>query len=156
MAPHSSTLAWKIPWTAESGRQQSKGSLRVEHSWATSLSFSCIGGWNGNPLQCSCLENPKDGGAWLASVYGVAQSWTWLKRLSSSSSRKKIYQGTETSLKSNVKYWTNWMSSNRTWDLIKVMNSRSSIKSLPIFNYINLYSVLEWSEIKDRVWFYSI
>ena len=39
---------------------------------------------NGNPLQCSCLENPRDGGAWWAAVYGVAQSWTRLKRLSSS------------------------------------------------------------------------
>ena len=38
---------------------------------------------NGNPLQCSCLENPRDGGAWWAAVYGVAQSWTRLKRLSS-------------------------------------------------------------------------
>ena len=45
-----------------------------------------IGEGNGNPLQCSCLENPRDGGAWWAAVYGVAQSWTWLKRLSSSSS----------------------------------------------------------------------
>ena len=43
---------------------------------------------NGNPLQCSCLENPRDGGAWWAAVYGVAESWTWLKRLSSSSSAK--------------------------------------------------------------------
>ena len=41
---------------------------------------------NGNPLQCSCLENPRDGGAWWAAIYGVAQSWTRLKRLSSSSS----------------------------------------------------------------------
>ena len=41
---------------------------------------------NGNPLQCSCLENPRDGGAWWAAIYGVAQSWTPLKRLSSSSS----------------------------------------------------------------------
>ena len=41
---------------------------------------------NGNPLQCSCLESPRDGGAWWAAVYGVAQSWTRLKRLSSSSS----------------------------------------------------------------------
>ena len=46
-----------------------------------------IGVGNGNPLQCSCLENPRDGGAWLAAVYGVAQSRTRLKRLSSSSSR---------------------------------------------------------------------
>src|SRR5574342_220666 len=49
-------------------------------------SLSCIGEGNGNPLQCSCLENPRDGGAWWAAVCGVAQSWTRLKRLSSSSS----------------------------------------------------------------------
>ena len=50
------------------------------------FSLSCIGEGNGNPLQCSCLENPRDGGAWWAAVYGVAQSRAWLKRLSSSSS----------------------------------------------------------------------
>ena len=50
------------------------------------LSLSCIGEGNGNPIQCPCLENPRDGGAWWASIYGVAQSWTWLKQLSSSSS----------------------------------------------------------------------
>ena len=52
--------------------------------------LSCIGGGNGNPLQCSCLENPRDGGAWWAAVYGVAQSRTWLKWLSSSSSSSII------------------------------------------------------------------
>ena len=50
------------------------------------FSLSCIGEGNGNPLQCSCLENPRDGRAWWAAVYGVAQSWTLLERLSSSSS----------------------------------------------------------------------
>ena len=84
MAPHSSTLAWKIPWTEDPGGLQSMGSLRVEHDWVTSLSLSCIGEGNGNPLQCSCLENPRDGEAWWAAVYGVSQSWTWLKRFSSS------------------------------------------------------------------------
>ena len=49
------------------------------------FSLSYIGEGNGNPLQCSCVENPRDGGAWWAAVYGVAQSWTQLKRLSSSS-----------------------------------------------------------------------
>ena len=73
MAPNSSTLAWKIPWVEEPGRLQSTGSQRVRHDWATSLSLSCIGEGNGNPLQCSCLENPRDGGAWWAAVYGVAQ-----------------------------------------------------------------------------------
>ena len=48
------------------------------------FSLSCIGEGNGNPVQCSCLENPRDGGAWCAAVYGVAQSRTRLKRLSSS------------------------------------------------------------------------
>ena len=49
------------------------------------FSLSCIGEGNGNPLQCSCLENPRDGGAWWAAVYGVAQNRTQLKQLSSSS-----------------------------------------------------------------------
>ena len=51
--------------------------------------LSCIGEGNGNPLQCSCLENPRDGEAWWAAIYGVAQSRTLLKRLSSSSSSSK-------------------------------------------------------------------
>ena len=83
MAPHSSTLACKIPWTEEPGGLQSMGSLRVGHDWATSL--SCIGEGNGNPLQCFCLENPRDGEAWWTVVYGVIQSRTRLKWLSSSS-----------------------------------------------------------------------
>ena len=55
------------------------------------FSLSSIGEGNGNPLQCSCLENPRDGGAWWAAVYGVAQSRTWLKRLSSSSSMLYLF-----------------------------------------------------------------
>ena len=51
------------------------------------FSLSCIGEGNGNPLQCSCLENPRDGGVWWAAIYGVSQSRTRLKRLSSSSSQ---------------------------------------------------------------------
>ena len=88
MAPHSSALAWKIPRMEKLGRLQSMRSLRVRHDWATSLSLSlpCIGEGNGNPVQCSCLENPRDGGAWWADIYGVSQSWTWLKQFSSSSS----------------------------------------------------------------------
>ena len=84
VATHSRTLAWKIPWKEEPGRLQSMGSLRVRYDWASSLSR--IGEGNGNPLQRSCLENPRDGGAWGAAVYGVTQSRTRLKRLSSSSS----------------------------------------------------------------------
>ena len=133
MAPHSNTLAWKIPWMEEPGRLQSMGSRRVGHDWATSLSLFtfmywrrkwqptpvflpresqgwgslvgcrlwghrvghdwatslslftlCIGEGNGNPLQYSCLENPRDGGAWWAAFYVVAQSRTRPKWLSSS------------------------------------------------------------------------
>ena len=66
------------PW----GREESDTTERLH----CLFSLSCIGEGNGNPLQCSCLENPRDGGAWWAAVSGVAQSWTQLKRLSSSSS----------------------------------------------------------------------
>ena len=83
MARHSSTLAWKIPWMEEPGRLQSMGSLGVRHDLATSLSR--IGEGNGNPLQYSCLENPRDRGAWWAAIHGLAQSQTRLKQLSSSS-----------------------------------------------------------------------
>ena len=74
MAAHSSTLAWKIhgwrslegcsPW----GGEESDTTERLHFHF----SLSCIGEGNGSPLQCSCLENPGDGGAWRAAVYGVA------------------------------------------------------------------------------------
>ena len=103
MAPHSSTLlpgkshGWRSlvgcsPW----GRWESDTTEQLHFPF----SLPCIGEGNGNPLQCSCLENPRDGGAWSAAVYGVTQSWTRLKRLSSSSSsdqngqiqRQKLHQ----------------------------------------------------------------
>ena len=68
MATHSSTLAWKTPQTEEPCRLQSMGSQSQ-----TSLSLSCIGEGNGNPLQCSCLENPRNGGAWQAAVHGATE-----------------------------------------------------------------------------------
>ena len=88
MAPHSSTLAWKIPWTEEPGRLQSMGLLESDMTERLHFHFSlsCIGEGNGNPLQCSCLENPRDRGASWAAISGVTQSRTRQKRLSSSSS----------------------------------------------------------------------
>ena len=90
MALHSSTLAWKIhgrrslvdcsPW----GCKESDMTERLHFH----LSLSCIG--EGNPLQYSCLENPRDGEAWCAAVYGVTQSRTRLKRLSSTSSSRLV------------------------------------------------------------------
>ena len=81
MALHYSTLAWKIPWTEEPGRLQCMRSLGVRQTERLHFHFSvsCIGEGNGNPLQCSCLENPRDRGAWWAAVYVVAQSRTRLK-----------------------------------------------------------------------------
>ena len=70
------------PW----GREESDTTERLGFHF----SLACIGKGNGNPLQCSCLENPRDGEAWLAAVYGVAQSQTRLKRLSSSSSSNQL------------------------------------------------------------------
>ena len=92
MAPHSSTLVWRIPWTEEPGRLQSMGSLESDKTERLPFHFSlsCIGEGTGNPLQCSCLENPRDRGAWWATISGVAQSRTRLKQLSSRSSSKAI------------------------------------------------------------------
>ena len=86
VAPHSSTFAWKIPWMGEPGGLQFMGWLESDTTERLHFHFSlsCIGERNGNPLQCSCLENPRDGEAWWAAVYGVAQSRTRLKWLSSS------------------------------------------------------------------------
>ena len=96
-----SSLFWKRKWQPTPGllpgKSQGRRSLVGCSPWGHEESdtteqlhfhcaLSCIGEGNGSPLQCSCLENPRDRGAWWAAVYGVAQSQTRLKRLSSSSS----------------------------------------------------------------------
>ena len=92
-------MHWRRKWQPTPvflpGESQGRGSLAGCCLWGPTesdmtdfhfhFSLSCTGEGNGNPLQYSCLENPRDGGAWRAAVYGVAQSWTRLKRLSSSS-----------------------------------------------------------------------
>ena len=85
MATHSSILAWRIPWMEEPGGLLSVGSHSQIRLKQLSM-HACIEEGNGNPCQCSCLENPRDSGVWWVAVYGVAQSQTQLKRLSSSSS----------------------------------------------------------------------
>ena len=93
MAPHSSTLAWKIPCMEEPvgcspwGRKESDMTEQLHFHF----SLWCIGEGNGNPLQCSCLENPRDGGAWWAAISVVAQSRTRQKWLSSSSNSHLKY-----------------------------------------------------------------
>ena len=94
MAPHSSTLAWKIPWTEEPGGLQSMGSLRVGCDWATSLSLFTFMHWR-RKWQSTPVFLPGESqgrGAWWAAVYGVAQSRTWLKRLSSSSTHTVLFK----------------------------------------------------------------
>ena len=86
------SLVGCCPW----GRKESDTTERLHFHFL----LSCIGEGNGNPLQCSCLENPRDGGVWWAAFYGVAQSRTWLKRLSSSSSSSSFA-------------WENW--ENTCW-----------------------------------------
>ena len=91
MATHSSTLAWKIPWTEEPGRLQSMGSLRVRHDWATSLSVFTLMHWRRKwqPTPVFLPGESQGRGAWWAAIYGVAQSRTRLKWLSSSSSKQR-------------------------------------------------------------------
>ena len=88
MAPHSSTLAWKLPWTEEPGSLQSMGSLRVGHDWVTSLLPSTFMHWRRKwqPTSVLAWRILGMGGAWWAAIYGVAQSQTQLTWLNSSSS----------------------------------------------------------------------
>ena len=94
MAPDSSTLAWEIPWMEEPGRLQSMGSLRVRYNWATSLSLSCIGEGNGNPLQCSCLENPgtgEPGGLLSMGLPRVRHDWSDLTEAAAAVTSNRVH-----------------------------------------------------------------
>ena len=93
MAPHPSTLAWKISWMEKPGGLQSMGSLRVGQDWATSLSRFTFMHWRRKwqPTPVFLPGESQDGGAWRAAVYGIAQSRTRLKWLSSSSKAWKFW-----------------------------------------------------------------
>ena len=106
MAPHSSTPAWKIPRAEEPGGLQSMGSRRVGHDWATSLPLLTFMHWRRKwqPTPLFLPGESRDGGAWWAAVYGVAQSRTRPKRLSSSS----INTRTQSSLGIILHTWENW------------------------------------------------
>ena len=96
MAPHSSTLAWRIPWTEEPGRLQFMGSWRVGHDWETSLSLFTFMHWRRKwqPTPVFLPGESQGWWAWWAAISGVAQSRTQLKQLSSSSRyiyMKEIY-----------------------------------------------------------------
>ena len=146
MATHSSTFAWKIPWTEEPGRLQSLGSLESDTTERLHFPFSlsCTGEGNGNPLQCSCLENPREGEAWWAAVYGVTQSRTRLKRLSSSSSNcqrwhpKKSNQTLEACCNTLL---LSPQSCRTLWDPMNYKSPGSSVHG------ISQARILEWTAI---------
>ena len=112
---HPSTLAWKIPWMEEPGRLQSMGSRRVGLDWATSLSLFTFMHWRRKwqPTQCSCLENPRDGGAWWAAIYGVAQSRTRLTRLNSN--ENPVCETVKETQMYWTVFWTLWERAKVGW-----------------------------------------
>ena len=111
------------------------------------FSLSCLGEGNGNPLQCSCLENPRDGAAWWAAVYGVAQSQTWLKRLSSSSS----------SSSSGTKQWIHCSLLGENEKCVFFFNLRKKKKELfgqPITVSLLIYFLDDWCKWVFKVPYY--
>ena len=113
MATQSGTLVWKILWMEEPGRLQSMRPRRVRHDWVTSLSlFTFMHGRR--KWQPTSLENPRDRGAWWAAVYGVAQSRTRLKWLSSSSSKCDL----EAEGEGGDREWDGWMAEDEMVDSI--------------------------------------
>ena len=118
------------------------------------FSLSCIGEGNGNPLQCSCLETPMDRGAWWATVYGVAQSWTQLNRLSSSSS-----SNTETP-PGGMLPRTCRPQSNYTWGLMMLTPTSSLSEEWPGANHavtIKLVTIFpSWGHMVWRAWAHCV
>ena len=147
MAPHSSTLAWKIPQTEEPCGLQSMGSRRVGYHWATSLSLFTFMHWRRKwqPTPVFLPGESQDGGAWWAAIYGVAQSRTRLKPLSSSSSSNGARRGQRGQMKGK-KF------SSLTWDNFVTYNVISIIVFLRKYFYIN-FSQLYWN-IMYKNWTY--
>ena len=139
MAPHSSTLAWKIPWTEEPGGLQSMGSLRVGHDWATSLPLFTFMHWKRkwHPTPVFLLGESQGRGAWWAAVYGVTQSRTRLKRLSSSSTDDNTNAaGQRTTL------WVNTV-------LKKLVHTCSKMHVNKIFTAA-VFLTLKWKQISSK------
>ena len=120
------------------------------------FSFSCIGEGNGNPLQRSCLENPRDGGAWWAAVYGVAQSQTWLKWLSSSSRSQRRLPGWLSGKESASQYrkcefdpWVGKIPWRRKWQLNPVFLPGKSHGQRSLAGYSPWGCKKSWTRLSD-------
>ena len=142
---HSSTLAWKIAWTEEPGRLQSMGSLRVGHDWATSLSLFTFLHWRSKwqPTPVFLPGASQGRGAWWAAVYGVAQSRTRLKRLSSS---RCVYTYTYVYIILLYKYTVEYYSA------IKIMNTAICTTWTDLENIM----LSEISQIKKQMYVISL
>ena len=130
------------PW----GREESDTTERLHFHF----SLSCIGEGNGNPLQCSCLENPRDGGAWGAAVYGVAESQTRLKRLSSSSSSSRALTQVCLILSVSVSNWVAYCKSQSrniviAFDKYCYIASKGSYwYKMPVYQFLNSMLLSEY------------
>ena len=124
------------PW----GREESDTTDRLHFHF----SLSCIGEGNGNSLQYSCLENPRDGGAWWAAIYGVTQSRTWLKRLSSSSIETQtgcLGWGSRSNLRRNGKWLQ--MSIGVFWGTDQYVLKLTVVKVAQFYKYTKNYWIGE-------------
>ena len=95
---------------------------------------------NGTPFQCSCLENPRDRGAWWAAIYGVAQSWTQLKRLSSSSSREE-----------EAKPIITWRCYYCIFSLLRVSLVAQAVKNLPAMQEARVWSLSQEDPLEKEM-----
>ena len=137
----------------EPGRLQSMGLLESDTTERLHFPFSLssIGEGNGNPLQCYCLENPRDGGAWWAAVYGIAQSRTRLKRLSSSSSSRTV-----TWRKPELGRWELKNKIQNKLLCIQIFIKKSRMFTEERWEYFMRKEVISvkdnWDDEKDNIW----
>ena len=152
MATLSSTLAWKIPWMEEPRGLQSMGSLRVWQYWATSLSLFTFMHWRRKwqPTPVFLPGESQGRGAWWAAVYGVTQSRTWLKWLSSSSSSKEKKRDLCMAPKGNLWVFPNLVERNTPLCFICI-----TVKTMPVTDkgQTGWYMFFYWRWNPGEQWF---
>ena len=165
MATQSNTLAWKIQWMEEPGRLQSMGSRWVGHDWVIHFHFSlsCIGEGNGNPLLNSCLENPRDGGAWWAAIYGVVRvGHDWSDLPAAAAASQLSYYGQESLRRNGVaiivnkRVWSTEWSRAKANRVLPRERTGHSKHVLPTTQEKTLHmDITRWSTLTSD-WLYSL